>query len=112
MKFIETFFDVNQLPTCTFQVIETNLRASRSFPFVSKTIGQDLIKVATKVMTNTPLAKAEMPGLDSPVLPKDYVGIKVIQENVLKLYINYNILAATTKSSGDNYTNVLPNLFF
>ena len=59
------------------QVIETNLRASRSFPFVSKTIGKDFIAVATKVMTDTPLVDEDKRALDSPLLPKGYVGIKV-----------------------------------
>ena len=57
-------------------VIETNLRASRSFPFVSKTTGSDFISVATKVMTDTPLVDRERRPLDSPLLPEGYVGIK------------------------------------
>lgn len=59
------------------QVIETNLRASRSFPFVSKTTGTDFITVATKVMTDSPLVDEDKRALDSPLLPKGYVGIKV-----------------------------------
>lgn len=58
-------------------MIETNLRASRSFPFVSKTIGKDFISVATKVMTDTPLVDDDKRPLDSPLLPEGYVGIKV-----------------------------------
>ena len=63
-------------PQCS-QVIETNLRASRSFPFVSKTTGTDFISVATKVMTDTPLLDSDRCSLDSPLLPEGYVGIKV-----------------------------------
>ncbi|XP_034430346.1 carbamoyl-phosphate synthase [ammonia], mitochondrial isoform X2 [Hippoglossus hippoglossus] len=57
-------------------VIECNLRASRSFPFVSKTIGVDFINVATKVMVGEPLDEASLPSLENPIIPVDYVGIK------------------------------------
>ncbi|KAG7260232.1 hypothetical protein CRUP_014503 [Coryphaenoides rupestris] len=57
-------------------VIECNLRASRSFPFVSKTIGVDFINAATKVMVGEPLDEASLPSLDNPFIPVDYVGIK------------------------------------
>uniref|UniRef100_A0A7N8Y7W3 carbamoyl-phosphate synthase (ammonia) n=1 Tax=Mastacembelus armatus TaxID=205130 RepID=A0A7N8Y7W3_9TELE len=57
-------------------VIECNLRASRSFPFVSKTIGVDFINVATKVMVGEPFDEASLPSLEKPIIPVDYVGIK------------------------------------
>uniref|UniRef100_A0A671W8C4 Carbamoyl-phosphate synthase [ammonia], mitochondrial n=1 Tax=Sparus aurata TaxID=8175 RepID=A0A671W8C4_SPAAU len=57
-------------------VIECNLRASRSFPFVSKTIGVDFINVATKVMVGEPLDEASLPSLQKPIIPVDFVGIK------------------------------------
>uniref|UniRef100_A0A8C5MI80 Carbamoyl-phosphate synthase [ammonia], mitochondrial n=1 Tax=Leptobrachium leishanense TaxID=445787 RepID=A0A8C5MI80_9ANUR len=57
-------------------VIECNLRASRSFPFVSKTLGVDFIDVATKVMIGEQLDESSLPTLDSPIIPADYVGIK------------------------------------
>ncbi|CAL8320872.1 unnamed protein product [Merluccius merluccius] len=57
-------------------VIECNLRASRSFPFVSKTIGVDFINAATKVMVGEPLDEASLPSLENPIVPVDYVGIK------------------------------------
>ncbi|XP_017326054.1 carbamoyl-phosphate synthase [ammonia], mitochondrial isoform X1 [Ictalurus punctatus] len=57
-------------------VIECNLRASRSFPFVSKTIGVDFIKVATQVMVGEPLNEHALPTLENPIIPVDYVGIK------------------------------------
>ncbi|XP_068428225.1 carbamoyl-phosphate synthase [ammonia], mitochondrial [Clinocottus analis] len=57
-------------------VIECNLRASRSFPFVSKTIGVDFINVATKVMVGEPLDEASLPSLENAIIPVDYVGIK------------------------------------
>uniref|UniRef100_A0A8C9TTT6 Carbamoyl phosphate synthase arginine-specific large chain n=1 Tax=Scleropages formosus TaxID=113540 RepID=A0A8C9TTT6_SCLFO len=58
-------------------VIECNLRASRSFPFVSKTIGVDLINVATRVMVGESLDDLRLPSLENPIIPVDYVGIKV-----------------------------------
>ncbi|XP_075463310.1 carbamoyl-phosphate synthase [ammonia], mitochondrial isoform X2 [Ascaphus truei] len=57
-------------------VIECNLRASRSFPFVSKTLGVDFIDVATKVMIKEKVDEALLPTLESPIIPADYVGIK------------------------------------
>ncbi|TRZ04154.1 hypothetical protein DNTS_023072, partial [Danionella cerebrum] len=57
-------------------VIECNLRASRSFPFVSKTIGVDLIDVATRVMVGEPIDESCLPTLENPIIPVDYVGIK------------------------------------
>ena len=61
------------------QVIELNLRASRSCPFVSKTIGTDLIALATKVMLKVPINIDELPTLENPHIPKGYVGIKVCE---------------------------------
>ncbi|XP_072541100.1 carbamoyl-phosphate synthase [ammonia], mitochondrial [Salminus brasiliensis] len=57
-------------------VIECNLRASRSFPFVSKTIGVDFINVATRVMVGEPVNESRLPTLENPIIPVDYVGIK------------------------------------
>lgn len=59
------------------QVIECNLRASRSFPFVSKTLGLDFIDVATKVMIGEKIDESNLPTLETPIIPADYVGIKV-----------------------------------
>uniref|UniRef100_A0A3Q3JR93 ATP-grasp domain-containing protein n=1 Tax=Monopterus albus TaxID=43700 RepID=A0A3Q3JR93_MONAL len=57
-------------------VMECNLRVSRSFPFVSKTIGVDFIDVAAKVMVGKPLDEASLPSLEKPIIPIDYLGIK------------------------------------
>ncbi|XP_051564917.1 carbamoyl-phosphate synthase [ammonia], mitochondrial isoform X1 [Myxocyprinus asiaticus] len=57
-------------------VIECNLRASRSFPFVSKTIGVDFIDVATRVMVGEAMDESRLPSLENPIIPVDYVGIK------------------------------------
>jgi carbamoyl-phosphate synthase (ammonia) len=59
------------------KVIELNLRASRSCPFVSKTIGCDLIDLATRVMVEESIPPLSfLPTLDNPHNPEDYVGIK------------------------------------
>ncbi|NXP31318.1 CPSM synthase, partial [Leiothrix lutea] len=57
-------------------VIECNLRASRSFPFVSKTLGVDFIDVATKVMIGEQVNESSLPTMEHPSLPSRYVGIK------------------------------------
>ncbi|XP_064518016.1 carbamoyl-phosphate synthase [ammonia], mitochondrial isoform X2 [Pseudopipra pipra] len=57
-------------------VIECNLRASRSFPFVSKTLGVDFIDVATKVMIGKEVNESSLPTLERPIIPSKYVGIK------------------------------------
>ncbi|XP_039611289.1 carbamoyl-phosphate synthase [ammonia], mitochondrial isoform X1 [Polypterus senegalus] len=57
-------------------VIECNLRASRSFPFVSKTIGVDFIEVATRVMVGEEVEPCRLATLENPIIPVDYVGIK------------------------------------
>ncbi|XP_031409965.1 carbamoyl-phosphate synthase [ammonia], mitochondrial isoform X1 [Meleagris gallopavo] len=57
-------------------VIECNLRASRSFPFVSKTLGVDFIDVATKVMIGKEVNESSLPTLEHPVIPSKYIGIK------------------------------------
>ncbi|NXU53477.1 CPSM synthase, partial [Turnix velox] len=57
-------------------VIECNLRASRSFPFVSKTLGVDFIDVATKVVIGEEINESSLPTLEHPIIPSRYVGIK------------------------------------
>ncbi|XP_065607249.1 carbamoyl-phosphate synthase [ammonia], mitochondrial [Cyrtonyx montezumae] len=57
-------------------VIECNLRASRSFPFVSKTLGVDFVDVATKVMIGKDINESSLPTLEHPIIPSKYIGIK------------------------------------
>ena len=57
-------------------VIECNLRASRSFPFVSKTMGAEFIEAATKVMLNEDYSKMDLPALGERNRPNGYVGCK------------------------------------
>ena len=61
-------------------VIECNLRASRSFPFVSKISGTNFIEIATKVM-----AGAEIPGRFPSVFDLEYVGVKAPQFSFTRL---------------------------
>ena len=61
-------------------VIECNLRASRSFPFVSKVLKINLIELATRVMLGLPVEKPHKNLFDL-----DYVGIKASQFKRLKL---------------------------
>ncbi|NXT04187.1 CPSM synthase, partial [Prunella fulvescens] len=57
-------------------VIECNLRASRSFPFVSKTLGVDFIDVATKVMIGKQVNESSLSTMEHPIFPSSFVGIK------------------------------------
>ena len=64
--------------------IETNVRASRSFPFSSKTTGVDFIEIATRAMVNAEDVKHLPEGVklyddydkEYPLFPKTYVGCK------------------------------------
>jgi carbamoyl-phosphate synthase large subunit len=56
------------------KVIECNLRASRSFPFVSKVLKINFIKLATRIMLGLPVSKP-----DKSVFDLDYVGVKASQ---------------------------------
>jgi carbamoyl-phosphate synthase large subunit len=65
-------FNVQYLAQGTdVRVIEANLRASRSFPFVSKVCKVNFIELATTAVLGLPIAKAERPRHDL-----DYVGVK------------------------------------
>ncbi|KAJ3122425.1 hypothetical protein HK098_002831 [Nowakowskiella sp. JEL0407] len=78
------------------KVIECNLRASRSFPFVSKVLGVDLVKMATYAMINTPFEP--YPQMDDR---KDYVGVKVPQFSFSRLAGADPILGVEMASTGE-----------
>ncbi|OSD00398.1 carbamoyl-phosphate synth [Trametes coccinea BRFM310] len=78
------------------KVIECNLRAARSFPFVSKTTGIDAIELATKVMLNIPVE----PYPHVP-LPPDYVGVKVAQFSFSRLSGADPVLGVEMASTGE-----------
>jgi len=62
------------------KVIECNLRASRSFPFVSKIVGKNFIHIATRVMAGKSVARE--PDIS---LNLDYVGVKAPQFSFMRL---------------------------
>ncbi|KIJ53375.1 hypothetical protein M422DRAFT_25753 [Sphaerobolus stellatus SS14] len=78
------------------KVIECNLRAARSFPFVSKVTGIDAIEMATKVMLGIPVEP--YPELN---LPADYVGVKVAQFSFSRLSGADPILGVEMASTGE-----------
>nr|AAD43968.1 carbamoyl-phosphate synthetase III [Oreochromis grahami] len=82
-------------------VIECNLRASRSFPFVSKAIGVDFINVATKVMVEEPLDEASLPSLETPIIPVDYVGVKAPMFSWTRLRDADPVLRCEMASTGE-----------
>ena len=67
-------------------VIECNFRASRSLPFVSKTVGCHLIQAATKVILDADTSMDNLPGLDScGKRPENFVGVKVAMTSYRRL---------------------------
>ncbi|EMD35866.1 carbamoyl-phosphate synthase [Gelatoporia subvermispora B] len=78
------------------KVIECNLRAARSFPFVSKVTGIDAIEMATKVMLGLPVEP--YPHAD---LPADYVGVKVPQFSFSRLSGADPVLGVEMASTGE-----------
>lgn len=77
-------------------VIECNLRASRSFPFVSKVLKINLIELATKVMLGIPVEKPHKSLFDL-----DYVGIKASQFSFNRLQKADPVLGVDMASTGE-----------
>ena len=78
------------------KVIECNLRASRSFPFVSKVLKINLIELATKVMLGVPVEKPHKNLFDF-----DYVGIKASQFSFNRLQKADPVLGVDMASTGE-----------
>ena len=78
------------------KVIECNLRASRSFPFVSKVLKINLIELATKVMLGIPVEKP-----DKNLFDLDYVGIKASQFSFNRLQKADPVLGVDMASTGE-----------
>ncbi len=78
------------------KVIECNLRASRSFPFVSKVLKINLIELATKVMTGQEVAAPLKSAFDL-----DYVGIKASQFSFSRLQKADPVLGVDMSSTGE-----------
>ena len=77
-------------------VIECNLRASRSFPFVSKVLKLNLIDLATKVMLGKPVEKP-----NKNLFDLDYVGIKASQFSFNRLQKADPVLGVDMSSTGE-----------
>ena len=77
------------------QVIECNLRASRSFPFVSKVTGHNFIQIATEVMLNKHQAK------HYETLELDYVGVKAAQFSYSRLKGSNPVAQVEMASTGE-----------
>ena len=78
------------------KVIECNLRASRSFPFVSKVLKINFIDLATKVMLDIPVEKPEKSAFEL-----DYVGIKAPQFSFTRLQKADPVLGVDMASTGE-----------
>ena len=78
------------------KVIECNLRASRSFPFVSKILKRNFIDTATRIMLNEPVEKA-----DTSTFDIDYIGIKASQFSFARLHKADPVLGVDMASTGE-----------
>ena len=92
------------------KVIECNLRASRSFPFVSKVLKRNLIETATKIMLDAPYQKPEKGAFDI-----DRMGVKASQFSFARLQNADPVLGVDMSSTGevgcmgDSYEEALLN---
>ncbi len=78
------------------KVIECNLRASRSFPFVSKVLKRNFIETATRIMLDAPYTKP-----DSSVFDIDHIGVKASQFSFNRLAPADPILGVDMSSTGE-----------
>ena len=78
------------------KVIECNLRASRSFPFVSKVLKINLIEMATRIMLGLPVEKPSKSLFDL-----DYVGVKASQFSFNRLQKADPVLGVDMASTGE-----------
>lgn len=78
------------------KVIECNLRASRSFPFVSKVLKINFIELATRIMLGLPVEKPSKSAFDL-----DYVGIKASQFSFARLQKADPVLGVDMMSTGE-----------
>jgi carbamoylphosphate synthase large subunit len=74
--------------------LQCNLRASRSFPFVSKTLNIDFVALATKIMMGVPYKTPDVPELS-------YVGVKVPQFSFMRLKGADPVLGVEMASTGE-----------
>ncbi len=78
------------------KVIECNLRASRSFPFVSKVLKRNFIETATRIMLDAPYSKPDKSAFDI-----DWIGIKASQFSFARLHKADPVLGVDMSSTGE-----------
>ena len=78
------------------KVIECNLRASRSFPFVSKVLKRNFIETATRIMLDAPYTKPDKSAFDI-----DHMGVKASQFSFARLQNADPILGVDMSSTGE-----------
>ena len=78
------------------RVIECNLRASRSFPFVSKILKRNFIETATKIMLDAPYSKPDRSEFDI-----DRIGVKASQFSFARLQNADPVLGVDMSSTGE-----------
>ncbi len=78
------------------RVIECNLRASRSFPFVSKILKRNFIETATKIMLDAPYTRADKSEFDI-----DRIGVKASQFSFARLQNADPVLGVDMSSTGE-----------
>jgi len=81
--------------------IETNVRASRSFPFVSKTMGVDYIEAATRAILGESTDDMNLPGLDNADGPENFVGVKAPMFSFTRLRGSDPVLGVEMASTGE-----------
>lgn len=78
------------------KVIECNLRASRSFPFVSKVLKRNFIETATRIMLGAPYSKPDKSAFDI-----DWIGVKASQFSFSRLHQADPVLGVDMSSTGE-----------
>ena len=78
------------------KVIECNLRASRSFPFVSKVLKRNFIETATKIMLDAPYSRPDKSAFDI-----DWIGVKASQFSFSRLHNADPVLGVDMSSTGE-----------
>ncbi|WP_106829876.1 carbamoyl-phosphate synthase (glutamine-hydrolyzing) large subunit [Parabacteroides pacaensis] len=78
------------------KVIECNLRASRSFPFVSKVLKRNFIETAARIMLDAPYTKPDKSAFDI-----DWIGVKASQFSFARLHKADPVLGVDMSSTGE-----------
>ena len=78
------------------KVIECNLRASRSFPFVSKVLKRNFIETATRIMLDAPYVRPDKLAFDI-----DWIGVKASQFSFARLQNTDPVLGVDMSSTGE-----------